>query len=317
MARPWRMQFPGAIYHVAGRGNNRQAIFLDDDDRRLFLDLLGQAAPRFRLRLFAFCLMTNHYHLFLRTEQANLAAAMHWLNATYTIRFNRRRHRSGHLFQGRYQAVVVAEEAHWEHLSFYLHLNPVRAGLAKDPADYPWSSFRDYTHLKSRYEWLKPELILDGYGGSPASRRRRYRRTCLALAGQPGSWVEEIRSAVFLGPREKLEELSRRYGPAGQVETVPEFTRARKQEVDSESELKRVGEAFGVESGRLRERHRPNPARLAAYYHLVQHCGLPVHRAADLLGVSPTAVSLGIQAVRQRLRQDRELKRAVWSLTNN
>src|SRR4030042_175007 len=110
MARPWRLQFPEAIYHLASRGNNRQAIFLDDDDRRTFLDLLGQAAPRFHLTIFAFCLMTNHYHIFLRTAKPNLAAAMHWLNCTYTMRFNRRHRRLGHLLQGRYKAVVVAEQ---------------------------------------------------------------------------------------------------------------------------------------------------------------------------------------------------------------
>src|SRR3972149_4422755 len=96
MARPWRVCFPEAAYHVTARGNNRQAIFLDDADRRGFLDLLAEAAPRFNLRIIAFCLMTNHYHLFLRTPDANLSRAMHWLNATYTIRFNRRRRRHGH-----------------------------------------------------------------------------------------------------------------------------------------------------------------------------------------------------------------------------
>jgi REP element-mobilizing transposase RayT len=104
MARPWRIQFPGAIYHVTARGNNRQDIFAGDDDRRLFLELLARAADRFRLDLFAFGLMTNHYHLFLRTWESNLAAAMKWLNAASTGHFNRRRHRSGHLFQGQYQS---------------------------------------------------------------------------------------------------------------------------------------------------------------------------------------------------------------------
>src|SRR4030042_904598 len=117
MALPWRIQFPGAVYHVTARGNNRQDIFSGPEDRREFLELLGRAASRFGLKVFAFCLMSNHYHLFLCTLQPNLAAAMKWLNGTYTARCNRRHQRSGHLFQGRYKSILVADEAPWPQLS--------------------------------------------------------------------------------------------------------------------------------------------------------------------------------------------------------
>ena len=143
MARPWRIQYPDAIYHVTSRGNNRQEIFLEDEDRRLFLDTLAAVISRFNLHLFAFCLMSNHFHLFLRTPQANLSRAMQWLIGTYTRRFLGRHRRGGHLFQGRFKAALVADEGHWLNLSLYLHLNPVRAGLVEDPAGYEWARFRD------------------------------------------------------------------------------------------------------------------------------------------------------------------------------
>jgi REP element-mobilizing transposase RayT len=317
MARPWRIQFPDAIYHIHARGNNRQEIFLDDRDREDFLGLLGEAVSRFRLQVFAFCLMTNHYHLFLRTPEPNLAAAMHWLNGTYTNRFNRRNRRSGHLLQGRYQAVVVAEESHWLHLSMYLHLNPVRARMVEDPADYAWSSFRDWTRPASRFEWLRPGLLLAEYGESESQQRRQYRRQCLALAGTQPNWVEQFRTAVFLGSREVWEELARRYQPGGRSEAVPEFQAAKRRKVDLEAELWRVAEAFGIEPAELGQRRRKHWPRLAAYQHLVVNCGVRVREVADRMGVSPAAVTLGIKSLQGHLETRPELKEALLKLTKN
>jgi REP element-mobilizing transposase RayT len=314
MSRPWRIQFPGAAYHVSARGNNRQTIFRDRPDREVFLELLSRAAERFDLRLFAFCLMTNHYHLFLQTPQPNLAASLHWLNATYCARFNRRHRRSGHLFQGRYHAVLVAKEAHWLHLSLYLHLNPVRANLVDDPADYEWSSFREYTRAKSRFAWLTPQVILAEYGNSPAESRRRYRRVCLALTNRPANFGEELRNALTLAGKEKLQEWAAKYPPAGQAETVPAFRRADRDEVNLPFQLRRVAEAFGrsvEEPGRGRG---GGLARQAAYYHLVEHCGVSVKETARCLGVSASAVSQGLIRFRRKLPSDRRLRGQIQTL---
>ena len=317
MARPWRIQFPDAVYHVASRGNNRQDIFLDDHDRHTCLTLLEEAHPRFQLHLFAFCLMTNHYHLFLRTPQANLAAFMHWFNGTYTARFNRRHHRLGHLLQGRYKAVLVTDQSHWLHLSMYLHLNPVRAKLVEDPADYPWSSFRDYTRPRSRFGWLKPEAVLAEYGRTEAEQRRRYRAACLGLAGVAGDFWEELRSAAVLGSRAQLEELARRHRPSGKAEAVPEFQRVRRPPVEIEPELLRVARAFGLEPESLLQPRRNHGARLAAYHHLVEHCGIRVTEVARRMGVGPSAVSWGLRSLGERMSQDQALRQRVQALTHN
>ena len=173
MSRPWRIQYEDAVYHISVRGNNRQAIFLDDEDRSHFLGLLPRAIERFRLQIFAFCLMDNHYHLFLRTPKANLSQAMHWVNGTYTGYFNWRHQRDGHLLKGRYKSVLVTDETHYLHLSMYVHLNPVRAGMVEDPAQYQWSSFTDYIAIKPRFNWISRDEILDNYGGR-LTRHRRY-----------------------------------------------------------------------------------------------------------------------------------------------
>lgn len=279
------------------------------------MDTLAAAASRFDLQLLAFCLMDNHYHLFLRTPQANLSRAMHWLNVTYTVRFFRRHGRSGHLLQGRFKAVLVAEEGHWLHLSRYLHLNPVRAGVVQDPADYEWSSFRDYTRQRSRFAWLRAGEILAQYGESETGRRRRYRKSCLAWAKKPGKVWEEVRSAVVLGSAQVVEELVKKHGPAGKRELVPDFVQARRQVLKVEAELGRVAEVFGVKRDELFRRRRNFVARQAAYYHLVVHGGLKAAEVGAMMGVRGEAVSMGLTRLRTRLAEERGLRKKIESLS--
>lgn len=142
MARPLRLQFPGGIYHVTARGNDRGPIFEDDDDRARFLVVLAATVARYRVVCHAYCLMGNHYHVLLQTPGANLSAAMRQLNGVYTQRFNRRHQRCGHVLQGRFGAQLVDGEAYLREVCRYIVLNPVRAGFVEHPGDWRWSSFR-------------------------------------------------------------------------------------------------------------------------------------------------------------------------------
>ncbi len=163
MARPIRIEYENAAYHVTARGNERRAIFRDDKDRTCFLQTLEQAAGRFGLVIHAYCLMPNHYHLLLQTPQANLSQGMGWLQTTYAVRFNRRHRRSGHLYQGRFKAHLVEEDAYAGRLVLYVHLNPVRrgnkgdvipVGRRKDLSRYRWSSHRAYCGQGKVPDWL-------------------------------------------------------------------------------------------------------------------------------------------------------------------
>jgi REP element-mobilizing transposase RayT len=142
MARPLRLQFPGGIYHVTARGNDRQAIFEDDADCSRFLIVLASVVARYHVRCHAYCLMGNHYHLLLETPDGNLSGAMRQLNGVYTQRFNRRHERCGHVLQGRFGAQLVDGHAYLHEVCRYIVLNPVRAGLVSHPRDWRWSSFR-------------------------------------------------------------------------------------------------------------------------------------------------------------------------------
>jgi putative transposase len=142
MARPLRLQFPGGLYHITARGNDRQAIFADDADCSAFLIVLASIVARYRVRCHAYCLMGNHYHLLLETPAGNLSGAMRQLNGVYTQRFNRRHERCGHVLQGRFGAQLVDGHAYLHEVCRYIVLNPVRAGLTSHPRDWRWSSFR-------------------------------------------------------------------------------------------------------------------------------------------------------------------------------
>ena len=131
MSRAWRIEYPGALYHVLSRGNERRDIFVDDDDRCMFLDTLGEMVERFELDIAAYVLMGNHYHLLLRTHRANLSKSMQWFGVTYTNRFNSLNSHSGHLFQGRFKSMIVQNDAYLLRLSYYIHRNPVRAGMVE------------------------------------------------------------------------------------------------------------------------------------------------------------------------------------------
>lgn len=172
MARPIRVEFEGAVYHVTARGNERRAIYRDDQDRKLFLETLEQCADRFGAVVHAYCLMPNHYHLLFETPRGNLSRALGWLQTTYSVRFNRKYSRSGHLFQGRYKAIVVEADEYAKELVRYIHLNPVRPRDKRKPipverrkelARYPWSSHQAYTGKRKPPEWLCLDWL--GYWG--------------------------------------------------------------------------------------------------------------------------------------------------------
>ena len=208
MVRPIRVEFEGAVYHVMARGNERQAIFRSTQDRALFLDTLGETVTQFGLVVHVYCLMPNHYHLVVETPRGNLSRAIGWLQVTYTVRFNRRHRRSGHLFQGRFKAQLVDGEEYGRELVRYVHLNPVRPRRKSDPIPreraaeldgYRWSSHRAYAGLAGKAEWLCLDW-LTMWDKRRGAARRAYRRAMREVFDKPVSspW-EELRGGLVLG----------------------------------------------------------------------------------------------------------------------
>ncbi len=160
MARPLRIIFPGAYYHVTARGNERADIYKSQRDREKFLSYLESASARYGAFIHAFCLMRNHYHLLLETPQGNLSEIMQHINGAYTTYFNVKRKRAGHLFQGRFKAILVEADEYAAELSRYIHLNPVRVGAVSKPEEYRWSSYCAYIGNATSPGWLKTDFIL-------------------------------------------------------------------------------------------------------------------------------------------------------------
>jgi len=183
MARPLRLEFAGAVYHVTSRGDRREDIFLDDDDRREWLAVLALVCDRFNWVVHAYCQMTNHYHLLVETVEGNLSAGMRQLNGLYTQRFNRRHGMVGHLFQGRYKAILVQKEAHLLELSRYVVLNPVRAGMVESPEDWQWSSYPFVINDSFAPEWLDTDWLLSQFGTRRATARHAYAKFVLQGRG--------------------------------------------------------------------------------------------------------------------------------------
>jgi REP element-mobilizing transposase RayT len=200
MARPLRIEYPGACYHVMSRGNERRAIVRDDADRHKRLDWLRRTVETYDWRLHAFVLMNNHDHLFVETPLANLSAGMQFLNGSYTSYFNRRHRRSGHLFQGRYKAQLVEEEAYYLEVSRYVHLNPVRARCVERPEQYRWSSYPGYHNSRRTRAWTTYEKVLGEFGRDPKKARAAYRQFVAAgVQEKPVSPFSQAFGGVVVG----------------------------------------------------------------------------------------------------------------------
>ena len=176
MGRPLRIEYPDAFYHVTSRGNERRPIFKTKGDYERFIGYLESATERYGARIHCFCLMPNHYHLLLETPRANLHVILHHLNTSYTNYFNVKNQRVGHLFQGRYRAILVEKDTYALELSRYIHLNPVRAQLVGNPLQYPWSSYFVYVRGKGGWNWLQTEIILGQFSLDGNESRKKYRK---------------------------------------------------------------------------------------------------------------------------------------------
>lgn len=198
MARPLRLEFHGALYHITSRGDGREAIYLSDEDRELSLDVLSDVVDRFNWVVHAYCLMGNHYHLLVETPDANLAQGMRQFNGVYTQRFNRRHTRVGHVFQGRYKAIIVQKEQYLLELARYVVLNPVRAGMVRHAVDWPWSSYRATVALVSPPCWLMVDWVLSAFSASRGPAIAAYAVFVDAGMKAAGPWAE-LRNQIYLG----------------------------------------------------------------------------------------------------------------------
>jgi putative transposase len=217
MARPLRIEFPGATYHVTSRGNRGQPIFADDADRELFLATTAKAMERMDASVLAYCLMGNHYHLVVCTRRGNLSALMRQINGVYTQAVNRRHATTGHVFRGRFKAILVDRDAYLLALLRHVELNPVRAQMVTSAGDWEWSSYRAHTGQVAAPAWLDNDSAfgavlgrdVDHAEAAKADRDLAAQRYAQWVLGAPSEslWDSALRQQIYLGDADFVDRM--------------------------------------------------------------------------------------------------------------
>jgi len=308
MARPLRLEFEGAIYHLLGRGNRRQRIFASERDRLEFLKLLARSAERFEGMVHGFVLMGNHFHLLAQTRQANLSRWMHWLMVSYTIYFNRRHGRSGHLFQERYKSFLVEGGEYLLGLSRYIHLNPVRGAVLgrgtpgerrKRLRAYPWSSYRGYAGLEKPLRFVQEDLVLGELRASGRTKRVTYRRFVEeGLVREIENPFEAVAWQAVLGSESFVRQVRDRLGGLIRQEREVTAVRRGRERMRPEEILRRVGKCYGIPAETLVGRGGYGmEARNVAMALVWEHRALRLREIGELFG------GIDYAAVAQRIRR--------------
>ena len=283
MTRPLRLEFAGALYHLTARGDRQEPIFLDDTDRRRFLDLLGKEIQQQGWLCYAYCLMDNHYHLLIETPEANLVRGMRRLNGVYTQGFNWRRKKAGHVFQGRYKSILVDKDNYLLELCRYIVLNPVRAKMVKAPGEWGWSSYRGTVGESTSPKWLAVDNVIGLFSG----RRTNYRKFVMEGIGQGTVW-EGLTGQIYLGEESFLERMQdladgRTVRGVAKVQRQPGSPKA--QEI-----LGRVAQEFGITEGQVLDRSQREAYWLGVY--LLRRVGnLTLAAVAERAGVTVARIS--------------------------
>src|SRR4030042_3712775 len=242
MARPLRIEYSGAIYHITSRGNARLAIYEDDEDRRSFIKILGDVIDRYNWICYASCLMDNHYHLLIETPDGNLSRGMRQLNGVYTQKFNWHHGRVGHIFQGRFKAILVDRDNYLLELCRYVVLNPVRAGITAMPEAYPWSSYRAIAGLDRGFSFLNRDWILAQFGKRRRRAEKNYRDFVKAASDMVSPW-NKVQGQIFLGSSKFVEEVKPLLERKEALQEVPKVQRfAHRPELKTVLSLKSRGD---------------------------------------------------------------------------
>jgi putative transposase len=286
MARPLRIEFAGALYHVTARGNAREDIYRDDEDRQQFLKLLQNMVNRHDWYCHAYCLMDNHYHLLVETNTPTLSKGMKFLNGTYTQYFNRRHRRVGHVFQGRFKAILVQKDSHLLELARYIALNPVRAQMVHSAEEWRWSSYRAIAGYDESDACLTTKWILAGFAGTKDAAQQRYREFVQAGKGEPSPW-QQLKNQIFLGDNDFVNTMQSKLNPDQSLKDIPS-----KQKMAPIKPLSHFAERYKTRDESLAQAYR------SGHYTLAQ--------VGEYFGVSYATVS---RAVKRAEGRGRNVKR--------
>jgi REP element-mobilizing transposase RayT/DNA-binding CsgD family transcriptional regulator len=288
MARPLRIEYPGAVYHVTSRGNARQDIFLCGADRRLFLKVLSDTIEKYNWLCHGYCLLDTHYHLIIETPDPNLSLGMRQLNGVYTQTFNRSNHKVSHVFQGRYKAILVEKDHHLLETCRYVVLNPVRARMVAKPAEWKWSSYKSTAYSDKVPQYLFIDWVLEQFSTNKTAARQRYRQFVAdGLQDKQDKFWDKLVGQVFLGSEKFVALLEEHIDGKRKISEIP-----RSQRYPGRPPLERVFTDIPDASRQQRN-------LLMAESHIKY--GYTLKEIADFLGIHYTTVSKVVAATRKQL----------------
>ena len=314
MTRPLRVEYPGAYYHVVNRGNNQEKIYINDRDREKFLEYLEKAVERYSIIIHTYCLMSNHYHLLVETPEANLSLSMQWINVSYATYFNRKRKRHGHLFQGRFKAILIDADEYLKHLSRYIHLNPVRAKMVSSPADFPWSSYPGYIGKKKAPKFLQTDWLLSNFGRNKREARRNYKDF---VEGVDANTVEnphkQVTAGFILGDTNFANWVKETFLSSKQGEKEIPALKKLKPRIPPEAVVKAVCQEFECSADQVIIKGRKkNKAREVAIYLSRALSGLAGKDLGDYFGgVSGALITIMYNRMGKEATRNRRLKRQI------
>jgi putative transposase len=319
MARALRIQYPGAYYHVMNRGNRREDIFITDTDRRIFVDALSDSCEIFSVNLIAYVLMPNHFHLLIQTAHGNLSEFMRHFLVTYTVRFNRRHGRSGHVFQGRFKSLLVEEDQYLLPLSRYIHLNPIRFRQFKNAdiqsksdylKNYPWSSFPGYCYLRKRDKNIDYGWLLNTYFGEDSAQGRRRYRTYVqqGIEAEIENPFEAVVHQSILGSQSFVKWVKNKL-PRQQQREIPSLRKLQRH-ISAEQIIAEVARAGEVQPEELLDRKtRRKELRQMAMELSYRYSNAKQAEIGAVFGIDYSTVSQSRARLKAKLESSRKLNK--------
>jgi len=305
MARPYRLQLENCIYHITSRGDGRKKIFISRYDFQKFLEYIKLAKEKYKFYLYAYVLMSNHYHLLLETSQPNLSRTMQYINTSYTVYYNTKRRRSGHVFQGRYKSIVVDGDAYLLELSRYIHLNPVRAKIVNEPAKYKWSSYMGYIKTKGD-RYIDKERMRNYIDMNAA----KYREFVLSGIGGGKNPFSGTYAGFLLGKtkfiKERLKDLK------NQVEGEIAYKRVIKSSTDIESIVRVVADKYKNSPEDIyKAKNKPLLSKKIVLFLAKRLTGLTNREIGGYFGIGHSAVSKAAMDMERLIRENKRISKDV------
>lgn len=312
MARALRLAFEGACYHITSRGNRRENIFYSDGDKKVFIGKLNETLNKYHFICHAYCLMDNHYHLFIETPNANISEGMHYLNTSYTNWFKAEHNIVGSVLQGRYKSILVDQDNYGLKLSAYIHLNPLRAGIVEDINQYRWSSYLDYVSDRGKVvERLEKEFILSQFGEDPKEARKRYKSYVKENTGMKDPLAASYRG-IALGTVRYIDEILNRIKKIGRKREII-ATRASGKK-NAEEIIGSIQKRYRVTRNDIVDKKRGNVCRKISMYLIKKHTDLRLSEIGKIYGMDYAAVSQSCKRFGDELNKNKEIRRMIQEM---